>query len=242
MKKHVLVALFFVVTSISLCGFAFYLINKAAPRPVDLLTIDRVSLQAIYYPPKNLESSPGTLLLLHEAYQDSHSWDDFSQAAQKKNYAVFTVDLRGHGHSGGEKTFDGAMDYDVDAALAWLQTCPDVDKERIAIVGASLGANLALRAGARHPEIKSVVLLSPRMSLWEIGIDEAAINYGSRPLLLIATEQDSYSAATVQKLGQQVRGKHKLQLGAGAEHGTRMMASHPELTSLMLNWLGETMP
>ena len=77
---------------------------------VSLLSNDGVSLQAIFYPPKNSESSPLTLLLLHGAYEDSRSWDVFRSAAIEKNYAVFTVDLRGHGNSGGMKTFDESMD------------------------------------------------------------------------------------------------------------------------------------
>ena len=138
--------------------------------------------------------------------------------------------------------FDESMDQDVDAALTWLQDSPDVSGKQIAIVGESLGANLALRAGARHPEIKSVILLSPGMALWEIHINEAIINYGSRPLLLVATEEDGYPADTVRKLDEQALGNHKLQIYPGAEHGTKMINAHPDLTSLMLNWLQETVP
>lgn len=209
---------------------------------VNLLTSDGVSLKASYYPPMNSESEASTLLLLHGAYEDSRSWVDFRKTAQEKGYAVFTVDLRGHGQSGGEKIFDKSMDHDVDAALAWLQDSPDVSGKQIAIAGESLGANLALRAGARHPEIKSVILLSPGMSLWEIGIAEAIVNYGSRPLLLVATEEDSYPADTVQKLDEQALGNHKLQIYPGAEHGTKMFNSDPDLMFLMLTWLQETVP
>ena len=134
------------------------------------------------------------------------------------------------------------MNFDVDAALAWLQGSSDVKGKQISIVGESLGANLALRAGARHPEVNSVILLSPGMKLWEIDINDAILNYGSRPLLLVATEEDGYPAAKVQKLDELALGNPTLQMYPGAEHGTKMLNSQPDLMFLMLDWLQETNP
>jgi dienelactone hydrolase len=207
---------------------------------VNLTTSDAVYLKATYYPPKNSTVRADALLLLHEAYDDSRSWDSFGRVAQERGYAVFALDLRGHGQSGGEKTFDRTMDNDVDAALAWLKASPAVNSNRIGIVGASLGANLALRGGARYPEIKSVILLSPGMLLWQIGIAEAIVDYGPRPLLLVASKEDTYPAGTVQTLNEQALGYHRLQIYPGAEHGTKMMMPHPDLTPLMLDWFQKT--
>jgi dienelactone hydrolase len=207
---------------------------------VDLTTSDAVNLKATYYPPKNSTVKADAILLLHEAYEDRSVWDAFARAAQERGYAVLALDLRGHGQSGGEKTFDRSMDQDVDAALAWLKASPAVNGSRMGIVGASLGANLALRGGARHPEIKSVILLSPGMLLWQIGIDQAIVDYGPRPLLLVASKEDAFPAGTVQTLNDQALGTHQLQIYPGAEHGTRMMGPHPDLIPLMLDWLQKT--
>ena len=204
---------------------------------VDLITTDGVNLKANYYPSKGTEAETSTILLLHGAYEDSRSWANFKKSAQEKGFAVFTVDLRGHGKSSGEKVFDEAMDYDVDAALTWLQNFQKANTEEISIIGASLGANLALRAGTRYPELKSIILLSPGMSLWEIGIAEAIINYGSRPIMLIAAEEDSYPAGTVQQLGEKALGFPEVHIYPGAAHGTELLDVHPDLTLLMLNWL-----
>jgi len=209
---------------------------------VNLLTSDGISLNAHYYPPMNSKSETVTLLLLHGAYEDSNSWNDFRKIAQDEGYAVFTVDFRGHGHSDGEKTFVEAMDNDVDAALDWLENSLGVSEQQIALVGESLGANLALRAGARHPEIPAVILLSPGMLLWKIGINEAIVSYGSRPLLLVASKEDGYPAATVRQLDEQAQGFHELLLFPGAEHGTKMFEANPNLSLQMLNWLQKSVP
>ena len=209
---------------------------------VSLLTSDGVSLKANYYPSLKSESKNDLLLLLHGAYQDSNSWNSFRITAQEAGYAAFTVDFRGHGQSDGEKTFDASMDYDVEAALDWLHTSLDVSEQQIALIGESLGANLALRAGARHPDIPTVILLSPGMILWEISIKEAIFDYGPRPLLMIATEEDSYPAETVRQLDKLTQGTHKLLFFPGEQHGTEMIDTQPNLAILMLTWLQETFP
>jgi dienelactone hydrolase len=116
-----------------------------------------------------------------------------------------------------------------------------VNNQRVGVVGASLGANLALRGAARHPDIKSVVMLSPGMMLWQVGIDQAVVQYGARPLLLVAAKEDAYPAGTVQTLNEQALGYHQLQIYPGADHGTRMLMAHPELPPLILDFLQKTM-
>lgn len=207
---------------------------------VSLTTSDAVSLKATYYPPKNSAVKADAILLLHGAYEDSRTWDGFGKAAQERGYAVLALDLRGHGQSSGEKTFDKTMDNDIDSALAWLKASPAVNSDRIGIAGASLGANLALRGGARYPGIKSVIMLSPGMLLWQISVAEAIVAYGPRPLLLVASKEDGYPAGTVQTLDKQALGTHQLQIYPGADHGTKMMLSNPDLATLMLDWFQKT--
>lgn len=178
---------------------------------------------------------------MHEAYRDHSSWDDFRIAAKENGYAVVALDLRGHGQSGGDLVFDEAMDHDIDAVLDWISAFPDLNEDRIAIAGASVGANLALRAGARHPQIKTVVLLSPGMLYWEIGIESAILEYGRRPLLLVASEGDAYPATSVQRLNELGRGYDKLVIYPGSGHGTDMIRSQPDLTPMMFDWFEQTM-
>ena len=146
-------------------------------KDVILTTSDGVQLSARLYTPESLNSDTSVIILVHEAYRDHSSWDGFRIAALKNGYAVIALDLRGHGQSGGDLVFDEAMDHDIDAVIDWISASPDLNVDRVAIAGASVGANLALRAGAKHPQIKSLVLLSPGMMYWEIAIDSAILDY-----------------------------------------------------------------
>jgi len=203
---------------------------------INLTAQDGLSLEASFYPAKGAASTAPALLLLHTAYGDRRAWHGFAKAAQEAGYAVLALDSRGHGKSAGEKVFDTAMDRDVDAALTWLMTYTGINPERVGIAGASVGANLALRAGARHPQIKSVALLSPGMQLWDIGIQEAIIDYGQRPVLIVVSEEDAYPASSCQQLGAMALGEHRLHVFTGAAHGTDMIQAHDDLAPMLLDW------
>jgi fermentation-respiration switch protein FrsA (DUF1100 family) len=86
----------------------------------------------------------------------------------ENGYGVLTFDWRAHGESDGELSTLGYLEVrDAEAALAWLQEQPDVDPERIGMLGESMGAITAIRTAARRPEIKAVVADSPYPDLEE---------------------------------------------------------------------------
>jgi dipeptidyl aminopeptidase/acylaminoacyl peptidase len=73
-------------------------------------------------------------------------------------YPVMLLDLRCCGESGGRAvTFGGREREDVAAAIAYLSDRPDVDGERIGVLGLSLGGALALLAAAEFPAVRAVV-------------------------------------------------------------------------------------
>ena len=55
------------------------------------------------------------------------------------------------------------MMQDVRAAARWLATRPNVRPDAIGIVGASLGASLALLAAIDLPQVRAIALLSPSL-------------------------------------------------------------------------------
>jgi hypothetical protein len=57
-----------------------------------------------------------------------------------------------------------------DRALAWLARQPSVDPSRLAVVGASKGAEAALLIATRHPELRAVVAGMPSSVVWA-GVD-----------------------------------------------------------------------
>jgi fermentation-respiration switch protein FrsA (DUF1100 family) len=98
--------------------------------------------------------------------------------------AVLAFTYRGLGDSGGlprqvlSMTRQGA---DWDAALKYVAELPEVDPERIALWGSSLGGGHALAAAARHPELRAAVAQCP----FTDGLASAA-NLGLRQTLVLS--------------------------------------------------------
>jgi uncharacterized protein len=76
----------------------------------------------------------------------------------RHGYGVLAFDLFGNGESTGHSNGlgDNAQPA-VDAALDYVAQRPDVDPERIAAFGSSLGGEVLLEATAREPRIKAVI-------------------------------------------------------------------------------------
>jgi len=210
-----------------------------SPKPVELKTTDETALAATYYP-AGTTNAPA-LVLVHMLNSNKESWQKFAAAAQQSGYAVLTIDLRGHGQSKGRGFQFNLMDDDVDAALAWLMARPELDKTRLGAVGASIGANLVLRAGSRHPEVKTLVLLSAGLDYRGLGTLEALAAYGQRSIMLVAAENDTYAATSAQTLNSQALGRHQLQIYPGSDHGTDLFAAQAGLQPMILAWLKATL-
>lgn len=77
-------------------------------------------------------------------------------------YMVLRYDKRGVGQSGGRPEAATLDEYAADAraAVDWLSRRKDVDKNRIAVVGHSEGAAVALLAASRDKKIKAAVLVA----------------------------------------------------------------------------------
>ncbi len=138
----------------------------AQPAAIAVKAPDGITLKATYVSP----GKPGpAILLLHQCNRDREAWSGLAAAASARWFHVLALDFRGFGESEGERfaTFQGRQPTieknwpgDVDAAYAWLVSQNGVDRDRIGIAGASCGVNQALLAARRHPEVRTVVLLS----------------------------------------------------------------------------------
>jgi dienelactone hydrolase len=103
----------------------------------------------------------------------------FADTLARRGYVVALPDLPGHAANtrplGG---LDGDLDREIAAVVAYLRTRPDVDPDRVALLGHSMGATAVVRAGAADPRIPATVAIS-------LPDGEAATGAGPRRLLLV---------------------------------------------------------
>jgi dienelactone hydrolase len=131
-------------------------------RDASVPTADGIDLSAWYLPPSGPPSAPSApgaaVVVLHGAGSTKASALDQAAVAVRHGYAVLLLDARGHGDSGGRAMDWGWYgDADVAAAVTYLQSLPQVDPTRIAVLGLSMGGEEAIGAAGADPRVRAVV-------------------------------------------------------------------------------------
>ena len=112
---------------------------------VRLTTEDGVHLAGWYLASTN----DAAVVLLHGAGSTRSDVLDEAAVLARHGFGVLLLDARGHGESGGRAMdFGWHGDADIAAATRYLAGRPDVDRERIGVVGMSMGGEEALGASA----------------------------------------------------------------------------------------------
>lgn len=176
----------------------------AAPKPpepnrIELRAADGVPLAGFWLDCH--EPGAPAVLLLHNAGTDHHAFRPLWVSLLHQGYHVLTLDLRGHGAS--RKLWPGAYDrlvlrdlrvygemvLDAEAAIQFLTDVQKIPPQKIAIVGAELGAGIGFQVMRRNTRLRGMVALSPASSAYGLATLEDARQYGKRPLLVITTKR-----------------------------------------------------
>jgi dienelactone hydrolase len=143
-----------------------------AHRDVTFETDDGVTLSGWYVPSRN----GAAVVALHGAGSTRSAVLPHAAVLAEHGYGVLLFDARGHGRSDGRAMdFGWYGDLDTDAAVSFLVERPEVDADRIAALGLSMGGEEAIGAAAADPRLRAVVAegattRSPADKAW---LDEA---------------------------------------------------------------------
>ncbi len=211
-------------------------------------TDDGITIVGDLYKAK--EGSP-CALLLHMMPATKESWATFAARLVDEGFTVLAIDLRGHGESSGTattpldyKTFTDeahrATIHDVEAAVRWLIRTQSVKDSRIAIVGASIGANLAIAFAAKHRPPGTVVALSPGLVYHGVNTETAIYELAAmQKLYLAASDDDEYSFSSVRELAAMRPKMTILKELHNAGHGTTMLEKSPEFLEEVVQWVSK---
>lgn len=205
-----------------------------APVPVDIPGGAGLTLRGIFYG-QPAGPVPG-VLLLHMYGHTKEDWDGVARQMQGAGMVCLAIDLRGHGETGGTEDWDLAKE-DAHLAFDWLVSEGGADPNHSGVVGASIGANLALWLGAEESQVAAIALLSPGFEYFRVRIEGLIARLGLRPIFLAASEEDAYSADTVRDLAEAAAGQVDLVIYQDAGHGTGMFDSAPDLADRLLAFL-----
>jgi len=211
-------------------------------KKVNLLTSDDVEITANYIP---IENNERAVVLLHMMPATKESWDDLVEQLNNNGYTTLAIDLRGHGESqNGPEGYKSFIDQehqesylDVEAAIDYLEE-KGIERKNISIIGASIGANLALDALTQYQSIKKAVALSPGLNYKGLSSEQAIKDLlENQKTLLIASEDDKYSYESILQLKKLKENNIELLTLTDAGHGTNMFFNHPELMDQIIKWI-----
>jgi dienelactone hydrolase len=219
-----------------------------------LKTSDGWTVCAWYWGP-HTPNAPG-VILAHMRGSDKSSFAGLAAKLADEGFAAIAIDLRGHGDTlspDGRKVALNELqnaDYldmlnDIAAAHVFLASQPDVDGERVAVIGASIGANLGIIYAAGDRRVRTVVALSPGLDYFGLKPAEYLAGYGRRALYLIAGRGDKASFDSCVSIGQAAGQADPFSLRAfdGKAHGTNLLKEHEGLDMTIISgWLLNHLP
>src|SRR5438105_4082770 len=233
-------------------------------RAVDLKASDGTTLKAGYF----AAAKPGpAVLLYHQSNRTRKEWDMVGRQLAAAGINTLTVDVRGHGETGGQESHGEARKkqwpLDLDAAFQYLISQPGVKGDVIGIGGAGvIGVENSVETARRHSDqIKSLVLLSGETSRDGLQFLRQA---SQLPELFVVADDDEYSpiveamellyitASSPSRKFVHYSASHEApwlwyepfdigKVPAKGGHGTDMFKVHPELPGIIVDWFVTTL-
>lgn len=199
-----------------------------------LITSDGISLAYSYLPARAADAQG--VILLHMLGRSKEDYDAFAKGLNAAGFAVIAIDFRGHGESDGNVQEFTEQDFqdlvkDVKAAKDFLA---EEGVTKIGIVGASIGANVALQYAVTDPAVAALVLLSPGLNYRGVTTEDVMPRYNN-PVYLLAAEDDRDSAIATKRL-EELAHISLMQVYPRGGHGTRLFTTTRAERSV-IEWL-----
>ncbi len=191
------------------------------------------------------------VILLHGLNRDHLTWSDLPATLTRAGYAVFALDLRGHGKST-ITTWKRRVSWrllqpeqwknlhrDITQVIQYFkkgEDYPEVDGSQVAVIGEKLGANVATFVGKSNAEVKALVLLSPGVEFKGIDASRGLLEYGN-PTLILSNQDFKESHSQAQHLYNWITGPKTLQVYEKIGEGAEMLTNQPGVGLQIEAWL-----
>jgi len=209
---------------------------------VTYATEDGVRISAtLRLPPGGATRRAPAVVLVHQLGGDRHDFNALLPALGRAGYATLAYDIRGMGRSNGmvdgtvfrpgtdRDAYRATMLRDVTAALDFLRRRRDIDGERLAVIGSSLGANVAIAASAARRGPAATVAVSPVAGAAPV----SSLDRRLRGILLIA---DRAEIGSVWTLARRLDRPKRVTLAQREGHGVMLLPDR-SVQAEIVEWL-----
>jgi dienelactone hydrolase len=219
---------------------------------VVIKTDDGKDISANYfYNSADKEKAQPVVILIHQFKQSKEQWkQDFVDSLLANGYKVLAFDIRGHGKSSKQ---DGDISdllsspdeapVDIKAVVSWCKNEKGIDSSRVAAIGTSIGGNLVLYAGL-NLGVKVPVAISNGQKTFEAytGYNELMMGRPYFPkiknaFLVCGTKDGDCEKGQKWILENFLEAPKEMKVYDSDKHGKSLIEEHPEINSLIINWL-----
>jgi pimeloyl-ACP methyl ester carboxylesterase len=194
--------------------------------------------------PDGVPAPVPAVLLLHGYGENRSVWNAFEQQLLTRGWAVMALDLRGHGESKSKnfRPIEASPDWrkdphefpvDVGPALDWIKAQPRINTRKIVVIGSDVGANLALIASGRFPEVRTVVAIKPSLDE-SLALAGSAQDFQPRSALIVESSQSE-----ADRLKTIVRQPSRVLIASHSD-GTAEWMADKQIADATIQWLNQT--
>ncbi len=206
---------------------------------------------SLYFQDTKKDESQPLVILVHQFNEDRKQWkQDFIDSLLNSGFKVLAYDIRGHGRSSKQTgKLEGILNdpeqapNDIKAVTDWAKVRKGIDSSRIAVIGTSIGGNVALYA-ALNCGVKVPIAVSNGKSTFEAftGYNEMMMGRPFFPkmknVLMVCGNKDG-DHETGQKWIYEnfCENPKEMKVYDTDKHGKFLIEEKPEINVLILNWL-----
>ncbi len=220
---------------------------KVVKEKITFTTDDGFNISAIIGKPEKIDGDLPAVILIHQGGSDKSEWDGFFDQLVKQNYIVLAYDIRGHGESDKVDNIYALFNdpnqapHDLFAAIEYLKEYDNVDSDRLAIVGASIGANLAI-VGISKMNIKTAVAISAKTSAVENLNGEKKLHLKSIFYIAADGDQNGKRVEWAKELFERTKPPRKIETVVNSSaHGVKIFKDKPQVKNEIIKWLKVTL-
>ncbi len=218
-RGKVIVSSLFVLLVVSLQVVLYAEFSGITTEQVWLTTSEGIKINAEVYKPRSSSEPMPSIVVCHGLLASHQTMQSFSLEFAKRGFLVVAIDMRGHGDSGGSidvsidsslgksllqdvlsmvslGRYESKVELDVRLAVDYLRSRTDIDHDKIAVLGHSVGGAAAFREGYSDPRVKSVVAIAPALSTQS----EMNITFPQNLLLVVGSRDNIVRETGVLKI------------------------------------------
>ena len=218
--------------------------ETTAAQRVTFRTDDGVTLSATWYEPST-RLGPA-VILVHMLTRTRRDWEPIAQRLSSDGIGALALDLRGHGESAAGPR--GRRIASTIPRWCWTSAPRAAFSPSAATCSRPGSVSPAPRSAPTSPRslasadssIASLALLSPSLDYRGLRI-EAAARKVTRPMLLVAGDDDPYASRSARELQKAGGGPRELLILKQAGHGTAMLGRDPTLAGALVDWFRRTL-